>query len=241
MASAAAAPCSNVLISAPAMTDPSEDVVVVALMSNAASLVDASRRVPMMLSGTIGTRTHTTSVPKRARRSRNPASSTSPIDNGRSCGVNVELGKVPPRIQIVGADQSAKRTTVLALIVRAVVAGADRFPPPAVVAVPAHRPLEPVGEPPLRLPAERPRLLGAEGVATVVAGPVGDVFDQRLVGARVFDDPLDDLEVRRLVRAADVVDLAGLAALEHGPDPAREVLDVDPVADFARGIGTVLE
>ena len=93
-ASAAAAPCSNVLMRAPAMTEPSDDVVVVRVDVERGSSVNASRIVAMMLSGTIGTRTQTTSVPKRARRSRNPASSTSPIDSGRSCGVNVELGKV---------------------------------------------------------------------------------------------------------------------------------------------------
>ena len=65
-----------------------------------------------------------------------------------------------------------------------------------------------------------------------MAGPVGDVVDQRLVAVGQGEDPLDHLEVRELVRAADVVDLARLAPLEDGVDRRAAVLHVEPVADL---------
>ena len=117
------------------------------------------------------------------------------------------------------ARRSAQRAAVLALVVRAVVAGADRRPPVGVVPVPVHRPLEALVEAHLRLPAERADLLGAERVAAVVAGPVGDVLDQVVRRARERDDPPDDVEVDRLVGAADVVRLAGAPWASTWPMP----------------------
>src|SRR5262249_26342625 len=90
---------------------------------------------------------------------------------------------------------TAERTTVLALVVLAVIARTDRLPPPRAVAVPGDRLLQALGEAHLRLPAERAQLLGGERVAAVVARPVGDVLDQRLVVAGQLDDSLDDLDV----------------------------------------------
>src|ERR1044072_9217321 len=127
----------------------------------------------------------------------------------------------------------AKRAAVLLLVVLAVLAGADRAPPLLVVAVPLHGPLQPLGEVDLRLPAELvAELLGGERVAAVVARAVGDVLDQRLVGAGQLDHPPDDLDVLALVGAADVVGLAGPAVHQHRVDPAAEVLDEEPVADL---------
>src|SRR3954452_1275457 len=123
-----------------------------------------------------------------------------------------------------------QRPPVLALVVGAVVARADRLPPPLVVAVPVDRAPQAVGEAHLRLPAEGADLLGAQRVAAVVAGAVGDVLDELLAGARELEDPLDDLDVRTLVGAADVVGLTRRPVLEHVADAAREVLDVEPVA-----------
>ena len=57
------------------------------------------------------------------------------------------------------ARRSAQRAAVLTLVVGAVLAGADRLPPPAVLAVPRDGALEPVGEAHLRLPAERAHLV----------------------------------------------------------------------------------
>ena len=67
-------------------------------------------------------------------------------------------------------------------------------------------------------PAERLGLRRGERVAAVVAEPVGDVLDQRLVAAGELEDPLHDLDVGQLVGPADVVDLARLAELEHHVD-----------------------
>ena len=124
------------------------------------------------------------------------------MESGRSCGVNDGVDKGPSSGVAAAAASTrrivhpnrtrrnlsgrllAQRAAVLALVVRAVVAGADRLPPGAVVAVPGDGALEALGEAHLRLPAERADLLGAERVAAVVAGAVGDVLDQRLVGAR---------------------------------------------------------
>src|SRR4051795_2251778 len=102
----------------------------------------------------------------------------------------------------------AQRAPVVALVVLAVLARADGLPPPGVVAVPGDGLLQALLEAHLRRPAERAGLLGAQRVAAVVAGAVGDVLDQGLVLARVLQDALDDLDVGGLVRAADVVDLA---------------------------------
>src|ERR687895_2714143 len=222
----------------PANAVPLSTSAVVALTSNAVSSIDAWRTVPRIVNGRIGTSTQIISVPKRARKSRNPASSISPTESGRSCGVYDGADKGVPLLGWRRQPSTRCRRTstegaaVLALVVGPVVARADRLPPGPVVAVPGDRALESFGEPHLRLPAQRARLLGAQRVAAVLPRPVGHPLDERLGGAGVLDDPLDDLDVRRLVGPADVVDLAGLAALEHGPDPACEVLDVDPVADL---------
>src|SRR5664280_3419309 len=84
-----------------------------------------------------------------------------------------------------------ERASVLALVVGAVVARADRLPPPRVVAIPRDRLLQALGEAHLRLPAERADLVRGQRVAAVVAGPVGYVLDLRLAGAGRRDDPLD--------------------------------------------------
>src|SRR4051794_33029321 len=87
---------------------------------------------------------------------------------------------------------SAERAAVLALVVLAIGAASDRLPPPLVVAVPLHGPLESLGEVHPRLPAElRADLLRPERVPAVVAGAVGHVLDQRLVAAGELEYPLD--------------------------------------------------
>src|SRR4029077_1503424 len=128
---------------------------------------------------------------------------------------------------------SAQRFAVLALVVLAILAGADRPPPLLVLAVPLHGALEALGEVNLRLPTElAAQLLGGERVAAVVARPVGDVLDLRLVCTGQLDHPLDHRDVLALVGAADVVGLAGTAVHQHGVNTAAEVLDVEPVANL---------
>ena len=52
-----------------------------------------------------------------------------------------------------------------------------------------------------------------------MAGAVGDVLDEPGIRSGIRDDPPDDLDVGRLVGAADVVDLARLA----GPGTSCQV------------------
>src|SRR5690606_19745156 len=146
-----------------------------------------------------------------------------------SAGARRRAGAGPASARLALAELAP----VLALVVLAVLAGADRLPPPGVVAVPLHRPLEPLVEADARPPAERLDLVGAQRVAEVVARAVADVLDERLVGADELDDPPHDLDVLLLVRPADVVDLARPALAQHEVDRTREVLDVEPVAHLA--------
>ena len=60
-------------------------------------------------------------------------------------------------------------------------------------------------------------------------GAVGDELDQRLVAVRQREDPLHDLDVRKLVRTTDVVHRARLAPLEDGIDCRTAILDEEPV------------
>src|SRR5829696_1273285 len=98
---------------------------------------------------------------------------------------------------------------VLAFVVVAVLARADRPPPPLVAAVPVDGLLVPVVELRLRLPAQLGLdLLRRQRVAAVVARAVGHVLDQRVVVAGQLEDAPDDVDVLGLAGAADVVDLA---------------------------------
>src|SRR5206468_8908892 len=69
----------------------------------------------------------------------------------------------------LGDSGSGQAAAVLALVVRAVLAGANRPPPRLVVPVPPHGPLEAVCEPHPWLPPERAGPLRGKRVATVVA------------------------------------------------------------------------
>ncbi len=82
----------------------------------------------------------------------------------------------------------AQARPVLALVVLAVFAGADRLPPVAVVAIPGDGPLDALVEVDLRPPAERLGAVGGERVAAVVPEPVVDVVDQRLVATGELED-----------------------------------------------------
>src|SRR5262249_32899303 len=125
------------------------------------------------------------------------------------------------------------------------------FAPVAIVEVPAYRESHAGLEVVARLPCElAPDLARVDRVATVVSGAILDerlergvalrgAGAERLVGARGKDlleppaDEVDALQVGALVRAADVVLLARLAAFEHAQDPLAVVLDEDPVANVA--------
>src|SRR5581483_7896374 len=74
-----------------------------------------------------------------------------------------------PRASSRGAPPSAERAPVLALVVLAVLARADRPPPPLVLAVPLDGPAQALLEEHLRRPAERLGPLGGQRVAAVVS------------------------------------------------------------------------
>src|SRR5262245_6014099 len=103
--------------------------------------------------------------------------------------------------------------SVLALVVVAVLVRADRLPPPGVVAIPLDYRSQSLLEPDLGHPAEIGRFLRGERVAAVVAQPVLDVLDQRLVATGELQDLVNDVDVGQLIRAADVVCLSCLSAL----------------------------
>src|SRR3954463_14842253 len=107
-----------------------------------------------------------------------------------------------------GRRSAREPAPILALVILAVLARADRRPPPLVVAIPLDRLVQPLGYPPRGLPAELAHLGAGERVTTVVARAVGHVLDQRLVTAGGGEDPSDHVDVGGLVRAADVVHLA---------------------------------
>src|SRR3954471_18101651 len=119
---------------------------------------------------------------------------------------------------------------VPALVVLAVLARADRLPPPLVLAVPLDRLRQPLGEAPRGLPAELPDLRRGQRIAPIVARAVRHVLDEGLVAIGRGQDAPDDVDVGGLVRAAHVVDLARQPLAESQVDRPREVLDVEPVA-----------
>jgi hypothetical protein len=124
---------------------------------------------------------------------------------------------------------------VLTLVVLAVGAGADRFPPPGVVAIPLDGAHEALAEADVRLLTQGLKLCAGQRVASIVPGAIGHELDQRFIPARQLEDPLGDGEVVRLVRAPAVVNLPRLAILEGMSDSPREVLDEQPnYARFAR-------
>src|SRR5687767_10434086 len=91
----------------------------------------------------------------------------------------------------------AQLLSVLALVVLAILARADRLPPPGVVPVPLDGGRDAVAKSDLGLPAQLGRrLLGAQGVPPVVAEAVLDVLDQRLVAAGQLENPAHHVQVR---------------------------------------------
>src|SRR5262249_54664845 len=83
-----------------------------------------------------------------------------------------------------GGGSSFQRLAVLALVVLAVLARADRLPPPLAVAIPVHGPLDALGEIRGGLPAELPQPVGGQGVAAVVPGGGPPGLRPRLLAAR---------------------------------------------------------
>ena len=84
-----------------------------------------------------------------------------------------------------------------------------------MLAIPLDRPGEPVVEGDGGLPAELAESFVDESVAQIVAGPILDERDQRLVGAHQLAHLLRQLEVREFESAPDVEDVAGLAVVAN--------------------------
>ena len=109
------------------------------------------------------------------------------------------------------------------LVVLLVVAAGDVLHPLLVVEVPVNGQDDAFLKRGLGIPAQIVLDLGGvDAVAAVVAQTVGHMLDEVLADAVVFqavmqlaDDGLDDEDVGALVVAADVVDLADLAAVGH--------------------------
>src|SRR4051812_38520247 len=129
--------------------------------------------------------------------------------------------------------RSSSSSGVLALIIFEVLAVLDRAPPVLAVLVPLDRLLNGGMEAVLGLPAEFAfDLAGVDGVPPIVARAIFDVLHAVVpVAAHLAQDRVDDRAVGHLVIAADVVDLARLALVEHRPDRLTMVFDVQPVAD----------
>src|SRR4051812_17230164 len=109
--------------------------------------------------------------------------------------------------------------------------GPQRLPPAPVLLVPRHGPGQAFVEGHLRRVPELARDLGdVHGVAPVVALAILDALHGVPAGVRGREQPLGQLGVGELGAAADVVDLAGPAALEDEVDAAAVVVDVQPVA-----------
>ena len=126
------------------------------------------------------------------------------------------------------------------LVVLLIVAAGDVLHPLLVVEIPVDRQDDALLEGGLRVPAEVVLDLGGvDAVAAVVAQTVGDVLDEVLADAvilqavvELLDDGLDDEDIGALVVAADVVDLADLAAVADHVDGFAVILNVQPVADL---------
>src|SRR5690606_26132818 len=118
------------------------------------------------------------------RRSRAPASA--PSGSSRSGTRGSRRGRSARSRRARRARSRRRRSRpelrpVLALVVLAVLARPDRFPPVAVVAVPGDRSLDPLVEVDASPPPEALGPIGRERVAAVVPEPVADVVDQRFV------------------------------------------------------------
>src|SRR5690606_36974363 len=87
-----------------------------------------------------------------------------------------------PSIPLAPTMQIASSTTILLLVILEILAALDPAPPGLMGAVPLNRLHQARPEIDQGPPAKFVHgLRGVDGVAAVVAGPVGDVFDHRLV------------------------------------------------------------
>src|SRR5574342_1071964 len=174
-------------------------------------------------------RASTSCRPRRSATASAPRSPLAPV-TATLTAPPPQAGRRPAATRPI-APRPSRPVPVVPLVPAAVLAGEDALPPPAVLPVPRHRGAEPVLERTAGRPAQlTPRLRRVDGVAPVVAGPVGDEPHQRSRLAEEVEDAVDDVQVLPLVRPAQVVALAGLAPLQGRAEAGAMVLHVDPVA-----------
>ena len=106
----------------------------------------------------------------------------------------------------------------------------DRPPPALVLPVPRDRLGEPLVEGRARPPPDGLELRRVERVAPIVARSIGHGPDQARGLAHELQDPAGQVGVLHLVAAADVIDLAGDAALDEQVHRAAVIVHVQPVA-----------
>jgi len=115
---------------------------------------------------------------------------------------------------------------VLAVVVLAELAAADRFPPPAVVHVPLRGLRDGLSGIVLRFPAERAELVDVHAVAAVVAGAVRHVLHEAVVLAEGAQHDVHHFQVRHLASGADVVHFPDHALQEDRLDAGAVVVHV---------------
>ena len=170
-----------------------------------------------------------TSIPARGPVTR-PGRSR-PGTPGSRRGPPARAAPTPSSLVCKALRHQLEGLAVLAQVVVAVLARAQRPPPLLVVAIPVDGPLDALLEGDRRLPAEADRASrrrassgdrGRGGRARArsasASAPVSEMIR------------LDHLDVRKLVGPADVVGLARHPALEDDVDRRGEVLDEEPVA-----------
>src|SRR5438552_1147962 len=96
--------------------------------------------------------------------------------------------------------------------------GLDFFPPRGVLPVPVHRGLQGRVQGILRCPPQLPDLVTVQGIATVMAGAVCDMPDQRQRLPEQLEECLGYLLVGPLVASPDVIDLTWSALAEDQID-----------------------
>src|SRR5205809_7638855 len=86
--------------------------------------------------------------------------------------------------------------------------GLDLVPPRGILPVPVHRGLQGRVQGMLRRPPQLPDPVAVQGIASVMAGAVGDMLDQRQRLTKQLNDRLGHLLVGSLMTGAKVVHLS---------------------------------
>lgn len=134
---------------------------------------------------------------------------------------------------------------VLFVIIVAIFAVFDRTPPCGVVDIPFDRLFErlikcvPTG------PTERAEFVSIEGIATVVAGTVFDIFDEAVRLAEEVEDFVGHIDIACLDAGADIIGFACDTFMQHNIDSFTVIGDILIVTHLRpiaiNGDGNVIE